>query len=71
MRLLARGPEPERLEQALESLANGRIVIHDCDESVVLAFVEFVHLRESALLLDESLSRVNWANLLYLGIGGL
>jgi len=39
----ARGPEPDRLEQALESLANRRIVIHDCDESVLLAFVDFCH----------------------------
>ena len=67
----ARGPEPDRLEQTLESLADRRIVIHDCNESVVLAFVEFVHLRELAFLLDESLSRVKWENLLYLGIGGL
>ena len=38
----ARGTEPDRLEQTLESLANRRIVIHDCDESVDL-FVDFCH----------------------------
>jgi hypothetical protein len=65
-----RGTEPDRLEQTLESFADGCIIIHDCDESLVLVFVEFFHCG-NWLSLEESLSRVKWANLLYLGIGGL
>ena len=38
-----RGTKPDRLEQTLERLTDGRIVIHDRDESLVLAFVALFH----------------------------